>query len=265
MATPETWENATPIYGIRYPKPTAPAMYLPTSFERTGLDVEAALQAASIPPAQPAPVMVAATLAARDAYWGVPANVTEQRALHNRGALTIRTDLGYTQIYLAAKAADFPGGTGGTAGWYPYAGRTPGGLALRTATTLTVGTASYLDISSNTYWSTSVTGATARNATYNNGWVAPVTGMYQASYSLVFGGAVASGMTHNLTAVSDFHQLAGGNTVASGSVGFQNGSAMFAMASGDVVRLFAISLAGGNLNVDPAAGQRFQLTYQGPI
>jgi hypothetical protein len=112
MATPASWENVTPVYGIRYPKPTAPAMYLPDSFQHTGLDVEAALKQASIPPVTPAPVMVAPTAAARDAYWGVPATDSERTALQNRGATTIRTDKGWTERYFAAASAPVPG-------WYP--------------------------------------------------------------------------------------------------------------------------------------------------
>lgn len=121
MATPEPWENTTPVYGIRYPKPTAPAQYLPSMFEHTGLDVEAALQTASIPPVTPAPVMVAATAAARDAYWTVPANETERLALQARGATTIRTDVGWTERYFATYG---PANTAGAvpAGWYPVTG-----------------------------------------------------------------------------------------------------------------------------------------------
>lgn len=40
---PEAWENATPVYGIRTPKPTAPAKNLPTGFNHIAADLEAAL------------------------------------------------------------------------------------------------------------------------------------------------------------------------------------------------------------------------------
>jgi hypothetical protein len=44
MAIPAAaWESATPVFGIRYPKPTAPAKYLPDMFQHTGVDVEQAL------------------------------------------------------------------------------------------------------------------------------------------------------------------------------------------------------------------------------
>lgn len=45
MATPESWENATPVFGIRYPKPTAPAQKLPDAFTHIGVDLESALVA----------------------------------------------------------------------------------------------------------------------------------------------------------------------------------------------------------------------------
>jgi hypothetical protein len=48
---PAAWESATPVFGIRYPKPTAPAKYLPDMFQHTGVDVEQALIAnESVPP-----------------------------------------------------------------------------------------------------------------------------------------------------------------------------------------------------------------------
>lgn len=111
MPAPASWENATPIYGIRYPKPTAPAMYLPDAFAHIGADLEQALRTADIPAVTPAPVMVAPSAAARDAYWGVPATADDQLALQNRGATTIRTDLGTTQRYYATA-------TRPTAGWW---------------------------------------------------------------------------------------------------------------------------------------------------
>lgn len=51
MATPPaSWELATPVYGIRYPKPTAPAKYLPDAFGHIGADLESALLADAFPP-----------------------------------------------------------------------------------------------------------------------------------------------------------------------------------------------------------------------
>lgn len=48
---PQVWENATPVFGIRYPKPTAPARYLPDAFDHIGVDLESALLADAATPA----------------------------------------------------------------------------------------------------------------------------------------------------------------------------------------------------------------------
>lgn len=40
---PETWELATPVFGVRYPKPDAPAVKLPDAFSHIGIDLENAL------------------------------------------------------------------------------------------------------------------------------------------------------------------------------------------------------------------------------
>lgn len=66
-----------------------------------------------------ASTFVASSQAARDSYWGIPANATEQLALQNKGARTVRTDLGITQQYfgLYNQSTNIGGRT--TAGWYP--------------------------------------------------------------------------------------------------------------------------------------------------
>lgn len=49
MATPESWENVTPNWGIRYPKPNAPAQKLPDAFQHMGTDLDDALTRGSLP------------------------------------------------------------------------------------------------------------------------------------------------------------------------------------------------------------------------
>lgn len=49
MATPESWENVTPNWGIRYPKPNAPAQKLPDAFNHMGTDLDDALTRGSLP------------------------------------------------------------------------------------------------------------------------------------------------------------------------------------------------------------------------
>lgn len=66
-----------------------------------------------------ASTFVASSAAARDSYWGVPANATQQLALQNKGARTVRTDLGITQQYFGAyNSSTNPGGHSDGAGWY---------------------------------------------------------------------------------------------------------------------------------------------------
>lgn len=47
VVPPESWELATPVFGIRYPRPTAPARKLPDAFQHIGVDLESALLADS--------------------------------------------------------------------------------------------------------------------------------------------------------------------------------------------------------------------------
>lgn len=122
---PESWELATPKFGIRYPRPTAPAAKLPTAFEHIATDLDTALELGGKEPGGGGPFHVATSAAARDAFWGIPSTPADQRALQDRGASTVRTDLGYTERYFATyDAATNPGGRS-TAGWYPVEGWIP--------------------------------------------------------------------------------------------------------------------------------------------
>lgn len=68
-------------------------------------------------------VYVAGSSAARDSHWGSPSTATTRRALQDSGAITVRTDLGYTEQYFAGltDGGTNPGGRS-VAGWYPVAG-----------------------------------------------------------------------------------------------------------------------------------------------
>jgi hypothetical protein len=115
----------TPTFGIPYPDATTKGKNLPTELQAMAAGVEAALVAASVPPVTPAPVMVAATAAARDAYWGVPATEAARVTLQGRGATTIRTDKGWTERYYATYNASTNPGGATPAGWYPIEGAIP--------------------------------------------------------------------------------------------------------------------------------------------
>lgn len=60
---PESWENATPVFGIRYPKSNAPARKLPDAFTHIGMDLENALLTDAATP--PGMVYTTGTKAAR--------------------------------------------------------------------------------------------------------------------------------------------------------------------------------------------------------
>lgn len=86
--------------------------------------------------------VVAASSTARDTYWGTPTTTATQRALQDRGAHTIRTDLGWTERYYATwNGSTNPGGAA-VAGWYPVAGKMPYVVARRAATQALTTTAS---------------------------------------------------------------------------------------------------------------------------
>lgn len=88
-----------------------------------------------------ASTFVASSQASRDSYWGIPATATARLALQNKGARTVRTDLGVTQQYFAATT---DGGTnsGGRqiAGWYMI--NNMGQQMIPTTVTAVTGTAS---------------------------------------------------------------------------------------------------------------------------
>ena len=79
---------------------------------------------------------VAASATARDAKWGAPTTVAARVLLQNKGARTIRTDLGIIEQYFAVyNSSTNPGGRT-TAGWYTNTRET--GLVPIYATTVTV-------------------------------------------------------------------------------------------------------------------------------
>lgn len=88
-----------------------------------------------------ASTFVASSSAARDSYWGVPGTSAAQLALQNKGARTVRTDLGYTEQYFAAyNVSTNPGGRAEGAGWTPI--RRKDGLVPVVPTSVVVATGS---------------------------------------------------------------------------------------------------------------------------
>lgn len=118
IPAPEAWENSIPPYGIRAAKPTAQALKIPIALDRIARDVSTALEEFGLPPVVSSHSIVAASAAARDAHWGVPANAAERLALQSLGATTLRTDTGTEERYFASltDGGANPGGRP-VAGW----------------------------------------------------------------------------------------------------------------------------------------------------
>lgn len=114
----------TPTLAIRYPDGSTKANQLAAALQAQALDTEAAILAAGIPPVQPMSIVVAATQAARDSAWGIPATEAERIALQNLGATTVRRDKGWTERYYATyNSVSNPAGAS-VAGWYQIDGGT---------------------------------------------------------------------------------------------------------------------------------------------
>lgn len=139
IPAPGADEDATPLYGIRKPKSSRLAKFIWQSIARIGDDVESALQTFGLPTVATGAIVVAASAAARDAHWGVPATAAARRALQDSGAVTIRTDTGIIERYYAGPtdggANTMPGYP--TAGWKPLS--SPWVDFATVATNLTVG------------------------------------------------------------------------------------------------------------------------------
>lgn len=115
----------TPIYNIPYPDSSTKAYLLGEELKAMGLGVENAIVAAGVPPTSNPQAQVAASEAARDQFWGVPADRAAQLLLQSKGAQTIRTDLGYTEQYYAEYDAALNPGGATPAGWYRVYGGDP--------------------------------------------------------------------------------------------------------------------------------------------
>lgn len=116
----------TPLYRIPYPDAATKANKLGDELALMGAGVEAALIAAGVPAATNPDRIAAPSVAARDAYFGIPSTEAARVALQARGAETMRTDRGWTErFYASYDAATNPGGVRTAAGWYPTAGRLP--------------------------------------------------------------------------------------------------------------------------------------------
>jgi hypothetical protein len=143
IPAPDAYEDANPPYGIRSPKPGAPATRLPLAFQRIGQDVSTALADFGLPPVVTSPAVVANSSSARDAHFGTPASAATRRTLQDSGAQAVRVDKGYTEQYFAGLTDGGANPAGRTTpGWYIVNG--PGApTALTLAANWTVYSAAY--------------------------------------------------------------------------------------------------------------------------
>lgn len=254
--------GTTPIYAIRYPDPTTKANQLPTSFQNLALDVERSLSTALIPPASPAPVYVAPSLAARDAFWGVPATGADQITLQNRGAITVRTDRGWTEQYFGLyNVTTNPGGALVTAGWYPISGELPfiklGMSAAQNVTTGGATTAVLWDVefSDRLNWHDL--------ATNSQRVTVQVPGRYRVNWKLSHRSTVATQLLAGQIGVSGVKIANSLTTVPGNTVGFvyASGDETVELSAGAYVEILAASNLAQALEV---ASSMAQVSYLGP-
>lgn len=223
--------GTTPLYGIRYPDSATKLVGLGSELATFAGDVERVLQSVNIPPAAPAPVVVAATAAARDQTFGVPSTDTQRRNLQNLGATVIRTDKGWTERYFAQwHATNNPGGAA-TPGWYPIDGAVPFGRLVKT-NNFQAPTTSGVVVDGMELAAT--TGGVTRNG---NRLVLPVAGIYRVTIKPYTSSGQAGSLTVGVNTGSQAAPNAGegptvvivkgGNDTSPGSV-----SADFAYAAG---------------------------------
>lgn len=113
----------TPIYGIEFAGPGEKPKDYTIQQQALARSIEDALARALVPPTGNLDIRVAASAAARNAYFGAPATTAAQLALQARGPLCVRTDLGnQVETYLAARTAGNPQGNPAGAGWYSIGG-----------------------------------------------------------------------------------------------------------------------------------------------
>jgi hypothetical protein len=231
----------TPLYNIPYPDPTDKPKDAAAHFQGIANGVEAALQAASIPPVISSATMVAASAAARDAYWGTPTLLADQLTLQNRGATTIRTDTGWTERYFAPYNATTNPGGATPVGWYPVSGNVPAGLAKRTATAVSAGNAAYANMSATAGWTTAGTGLLAGGMTYANGFVIPVAGLYEVGWSILQGGGASIGIVgiaRNAPGTVGGNLLYAIATMQNGGAYNASGAGIVELAAGDLLTLW---------------------------
>ncbi len=258
----------TPSWNIPYPDSSTLAADLPARFKDMAVGFDTALTTAALKPVTNPQHVVAASAAARDAYWGTPATEQARLALQAKGAITTRTDTGCVERYFATyNAISNPAGTT-PAGWYPVSGALPFGQVLRAPVPVTIRYGQYDNISSSSYW------APARlqggMSAFASGWKPPIAGDYRIEAELLTAGtgpvALLTGFTTGATAPARPTDLLGGQTqyALQGFV-LANPGLTRRLTPSDTIRLWGYSQAAATeLQTTPAAGMSISLRYIGP-
>lgn len=237
----------TPVYNIHYPNGSTKANALGPELQQMATDVEAALVAAQIPPAQPMSIVVAASEGARNAHWGIPDSETARLALQNKGATTVRTDRGWTERYYATyNAATNPGGST-PAGWYPVEGQLPTFTCFGSGSQ-TIGSGGVVAL---TNWGVPV--QYGFQSWINGVLTVAIPGVYQIAGGTALGGSAAQTLVR--TTPRDYFQDGVHTSVAVMAAPLQ---------AGNTINLSVFQASGANQSAD-GNRQSLSVHYIGPL
>lgn len=209
-------------------------------------------------------IYVTNSAATRNTFWGAVGTGPQRLALHNKGAMTVRTDRSYTEQYFATVADGVPANAAvAVAGWYPLVGRMPICDMSMLAKSIPNNALSILGTTSPDR---------AYTETYDiDGWHDPVTNpdritpTQPGDYEIEVRGAWAAGATGRryiqlfkngaLVATLATNEVPGSNTA------FVGYASLFSMnGTTDYITVQAFQNNGGAINLDI----RVALRYKGP-
>jgi hypothetical protein len=129
----------------------------------------------------------------------------------------------------------------GTA-WVLNGGAIPSGIARRTTTALTIGNATYADMTANAAWSTGGAGGGELNGgmTYSGGFIVPTAGLYSVEWSMLIAGTAGAlmGIGVNISGTPGGQQLHALNPLSNTGATAGSGSAIVRLAANDKLTLW---------------------------
>ena len=210
---------------------------------------------------------VANSSAARDAKFGVPADETARLALQNSGAVTIRTDTGWTEQYYATyNAATNPGGAS-PAGWYPVEGTMPDARVVRSTTGYTFSAGTWHTLFNTAHWTNQKT--PTGGITWDGRYTVSIPGEYQVEASVF-----TNGIYHTILCLKKNSTSVDGNGYQSSTTNYggsgwnvTNLTKRLTLTAGDAVGLSFYAGSNGtsttyNWNADGTS--YFGIRYIGP-